>query len=1260
MVPRLSHIGLGIVAAVAAVVVVAFALVALLHSSPGERWLAGKIEEASDQQVEFDGMRLAFPFTFKADYLRLKDRGGTWLTASDPVLAWDPARLWRRVLDIERLDAERIDVARLPEGDGGGSTDWTFEWPDFALNLGALSAPVFLAEAVVGEALILDVAGTFQMRPGGGLVDVHVRSEGGGLARLAGTAGRDYLDLRWYLRIPRLDRWSRLAGLPMAGELTGSGLVAGRLPQAVVSGTIATDRAHIGDLRWDGLSLTARIIPERDIWRLALSAEARSPRLGDRPAPLPVVTLSAAGDLDMAGRLRLGMARVTGDGLVLSASGVVAEAGRRADLRIEADLDDIADYVPASGRASVRAVIAGDLLAPDLDGEVRAWGGKMAIGNALLDRLLGATPSASSRFHLGPDRVLSLAHGQVLGQRASLALDGRVADRLGLWGRLRIPELSVLAGDLSGSATAWGRIGGALSAPQVTGMARLDQVAAARTPPAEGDVSFDLALPQGGTVTADLRVAGRPVDGSARLVLGQPFRIRDLRLHSDGARLAGDLAFEQGGVRGRLNGSIPDLQSWQNLIGRPVSGRVDAEAVLDPAAGQSLGLSVRASGLIAEGVTAATAQMNARLTGLARRPSGRASLSAGEISAGGVILERVRLNAVGDAGAFRFDLDGEGEGETASVAAAGTARIAGSAGEALFDRIRLSRRHRDITLAAPARLAWGPARLALAPAEFAIDGGRVTLAGRLDGRAIAADGVLTGVPLDVIALVVPELDAVGTVAGKVSLGGTLDQPTARFDLIGKRVGFAAAAEAGLGRMGIDLSGEWRDNRLTARLAARDGQTLRLTAEGGWQDGNIRGDVALAGDLARLTEALPLAGHGFAGRIDGSATIAGTLAAPRVDGGARITGGRYENYEQGIVIAGLAARLDVDGERIAVEASGNDGGRGRMTLTGKGNFDGTWQGDLRFDRFTALRRDDIEAAASGRLDLAGDGLAGRIGGAVTIPRAEIDIGRLKGGGPVVIDVVEINRPGAMADKPPEQAAEMPLSLALDVAVGIEHAFVRGRGLDSEWQGDLDVAGTAADPRVTGRLTAARGDYQFLGKSFRLSPESAVVFAGGDPENPDLDVSATTRATDITARVDITGSASDPELTIASEPPLPQDEVLARVLFNRGLGSLSAFQQIQLAQMAATGLTGKGGGFDPIGDIRGLLGLDVLDVGGEGGNGPTLSAGKYIGRDTFVRVEQGVEGFGGVTVERELGGGFSVETEIGQQSGGGLGLTWRKDY
>jgi translocation and assembly module TamB len=341
----------------------------------------------------------------------------------------------------------------------------------------------------------------------------------------------------------------------------------------------------------------------------------------------------------------------------------------------------------------------------------------------------------------------------------------------------------------------------------------------------------------------------------------------------------------------------------------------------------------------------------------------------------------------------------------------------------------------------------------------------------------------------------------------------------------------------------------------------------------------------------------------------------------------------------------------------------------VRLNGRGDVGRrSWRADIALNDFRAVRRDDADATLSGDLAASGTGDQGRLGGSVTVDRADIDIGRLRRGGATELQVTEINRPGGVPP-PREQTAAPGLGSALELGldVDIQHAFVRGRGLQSEWEGRLEVGGTLDKPAITGRVTALRGDYDVLGKTFRLTRDSTITFTGGQPIIPDLAVTAESRTADITAKVEVTGPATKPSVDFSSDPPLPRDEVVSRLLFGKGAGSLSAFQQVQLARLAATGLSGEeGGGFDPLGDLRGALGLDVLDVGsatqGKGGQagGPTLSAGKYIAPDTFLRIEQGTSGLGRVTVEQELGAGFSVETSVGEQSGGGLGVTWRKDY
>ena len=81
--------------------------------------------------------------------------------------------------------------------------------------------------------------------------------------------------------------------------------------------------------------------------------------------------------------------------------------------------------------------------------------------------------------------------------------------------------------------------------------------------------------------------------------------------------------------------------------------------------------------------------------------------------------------------------------------------------------------------------------------------------------------------------------------------------------------------------------------------------------------------------------------------------------------------------------------------------------------------------------------------------------------------------------------------------------------------------------------------------------------------------------GNPSHASLlRIVATTDADGITAGVAITGPATNPEVAFTSTPQLPQEEVLAQILFGRRLENLSAIQALQLANAVAI-LAGRGG-------------------------------------------------------------------------------------
>jgi translocation and assembly module TamB len=235
--------------------------------------------------------------------------------------------------------------------------------------------------------------------------------------------------------------------------------------------------------------------------------------------------------------------------------------------------------------------------------------------------------------------------------------------------------------------------------------------------------------------------------------------------------------------------------------------------------------------------------------------------------------------------------------------------------------------------------------------------------------------------------------------------------------------------------------------------------------------------------------------------------------------------------------------------------------------------------------------------------------------------------------------------------------------LDVQVSIPHRFyVRGRGLDSEWQGEVSATGTAAEPIVNGQLNLKRGNFDLLGKPLELTKGVVRLEPNASKEiEAIIDILATYTGSDFSASVQLDGVANNPTLTLSSAPELPRDEILSRLLFGKNAGALTAVEGVQLASAIATLSGGGGGGFDPVRAIRQAAGVDVLQVDVAAEGGPTVEAGKYITKDVYVGVRQGAQaGEGAVVVEVELFDNVTVESESKQDGSQKLGARLKWDY
>lgn len=286
-------------------------------------------------------------------------------------------------------------------------------------------------------------------------------------------------------------------------------------------------------------------------------------------------------------------------------------------------------------------------------------------------------------------------------------------------------------------------------------------------------------------------------------------------------------------------------------------------------------------------------------------------------------------------------------------------------------------------------------------------------------------------------------------------------------------------------------------------------------------------------------------------------------------------------------------------------------------------------------------------------------------------------------------------GASAGKPAAAKAAGPAKAkalspaagpSLDARITLPRQFfIRGRGLDSEWEGELRINGPVSDPSLTGALRPVRGQFNILSRTFTFTGGD-ISFTGGMRINPLLNLEMTYEGPSITAIVRVTGSAQKPQLGLESRPPLPRDEILAQVLFGRRISQLSRFEALQLANSLRELSNAGDSGLDVLGSVRRTVGLDVLRVGsrdradqrttsGQSGDSdlsgqrtqqddsasaPTLEAGKYINDSIYVGVEQGATPDStAVRVEVEL---FPSVNLKGQSSATAteIGVGWKKDY
>jgi translocation and assembly module TamB len=218
------------------------------------------------------------------------------------------------------------------------------------------------------------------------------------------------------------------------------------------------------------------------------------------------------------------------------------------------------------------------------------------------------------------------------------------------------------------------------------------------------------------------------------------------------------------------------------------------------------------------------------------------------------------------------------------------------------------------------------------------------------------------------------------------------------------------------------------------------------------------------------------------------------------------------------------------------------------------------------------------------------------------------------------------------------------------------FLRGRGIDAEFGGAIRIAGSSAAVIPSGQFDLIRGRISILGTRLDLTEGSATLQGDFDPF---LSLRAESRAGGYRIIISVEGPASAPDISLSSEPFLPEDEVLAQLLFGRSVSSLSPVQLLQLAD-AASSLAGGSTNGGILSNLREGLGLDDLDLQTDDEGNAAVRAGRYLSDNVYTDVTIGAEGESELSLNIDLTPDITARGSFSSDGGSGIGVFFERDY
>ena len=399
----------------------------------------------------------------------------------------------------------------------------------------------------------------------------------------------------------------------------------------------------------------------------------------------------------------------------------------------------------------------------------------------------------------------------------------------------------------------------------------------------------------------------------------------------------------------------------------------------------------------------------------------------------------------------------------------------------------------------------------------------------------------------------------GELTVKLDVQGPLDQLEGNLDL--QMQNLKAAAAQGLEPAKIDVAMHFKQNELTllGKIQQAKIQTVQI-------DARLPLDISQMLERRKIDPQTPISAKMQMPRssinfirefvpslrqLDGDLAfrlnLDGTIVKPVLSGAAdvNIVSARFENPTLP-ALHQFKARLNFHDDALNIERFGGDIAGGPFTVSGRITLpkltEPHFDLHLKANSILVARNDNLTARVDADVKVVGPLQSGTVSGQILTTNSRF----FKN-----IDIIPIALPGRPAPHPEPPSAAPQLSFPnpplrdwkFDLTIKSKEPFlIRGNLATGKAIIDMKLGGTGLKPRLQGQVRLANFDatLPFSTLSINLG---FLYFDPDDPLNPRIELQGTSLIRDYTIHVYVYGTVQNPQAVFSSEPPLPQEEIIA---------------------------------------------------------------------------------------------------------------------